>query len=259
MSRAVFGFLLIVSSCLGQQGAPPDGRQLFGATCAACHGLDARGGEHGPDVASAPGIRAFTDEKLLQIMRDGVPHTAMPGFGKLLDGQQLRALLHYLRSLQNQDAVTVLAGDPEAGRKLFFGEARCAECHMMGARGGFIGPDLSRYGATHSAEEIREAVVNPRRFWDSRRSFVVVQTGAGKELSGLIRNEDNFSLQIQSVDGSFHFLNKSGLLRIDRWNKPLMPEDYSIRLSKANLEDLNAYLKKDVSAAAAPKQEDDDN
>ena len=33
---------------------------------------------------------------------------------------------------------------------------------------------------------------------------------------GIIRNEDNFSLQLQSEDGAFHFLSKADLKTIER-------------------------------------------
>ncbi|PYU85142.1 MAG: hypothetical protein DMG51_09405, partial [Acidobacteria bacterium] len=36
------------------RSAAADGRKLFDSVCATCHGLDGRGGERGPNIATRP-------------------------------------------------------------------------------------------------------------------------------------------------------------------------------------------------------------
>src|SRR3984957_1711549 len=47
-------------------------RQIFAGTCAGCHGLDGRGAERGPNIATRVEVRRRSDEELLRILRNGV-------------------------------------------------------------------------------------------------------------------------------------------------------------------------------------------
>jgi cytochrome c oxidase cbb3-type subunit 3 len=100
---------------------------------------------------------------------------------------------------------------------------------------------LTRYGATHPAGQIREAIVDPNKNFDKRRGTVVV-TAAGKRYRGVIRNEDNFSLQVQTLDGEFHFFEKGDAVRIEREAGSLMPADYGSTLTSEELDDLVRYV-----------------
>jgi putative heme-binding domain-containing protein len=112
---------------------------------------------------------------------------------------------------------------------------------MASGRGGFIAPDLSTYGQTHSVEQIKSAIVNPAAR-DSIRPMVTATTANGDSYHGIVRNEDNFSLQLQSEDGAFHFLSKADLKTIERGQGSIMPSDYSTRLSATQLNDIVSYL-----------------
>ena len=46
--------------------------------------------------------------------------------------------------------------------------------------------------------------------------MVTATTTNGDSYQGIIRNEDNFSLQLQSEDGAFHFLSKADLKTVER-------------------------------------------
>src|SRR6185312_1093327 len=135
-----------------------------------------------------------------------------------------------------------LPGDPKAGEALFFGSAQCSSCHMASGRGGFIAPELSTYGQNHSVEQIKSAIVNPAAR-ESIRPLVTATTSNGESYQGIIRNEDNFSLQLQSEDGAFHFLSKADLKTIERGHDSIMPSDYSSRLSAAQLNNIVSYLR----------------
>jgi putative heme-binding domain-containing protein len=239
-------------------GAPQQvGQQQF-ATCAGCHGLDGRGGEHAPNIATDPKIQALSDRDLLHIVRSGVPSAGMPEFGSSLDEAQIRAVVSYLRILQGQQKPVSITGDSEHGRLLFFGSAGCSACHTVDGQGGFLGADLSAYGNSHSLADIREAIVNPNKNSDTRHGTVVVITRTGGKFTGVLRNEDNFSLQMQTADGSFHFFDKTALVRVEHPAQSLMPSQYESKLGAKNLDDLVSYLVKTSAkqSAAAPKDQD---
>lgn len=222
-------------------GGAGEGKQVFATTCAACHGLDGAGGEHGPDVSHRREVQGLSDKALQQIIRGGVPGTGMPAFGSLNDGQ-VKAVVRYLRSLQGQGTAAEVSGDPKSGRAIFFGKAGCSQCHMAKGEGGFIASDLSSYASMPSASDIRDAITDPNRNLDPRKRTVTVITGDGQTLTGIARNEDNFSLQLQTTDGALHLFAKRKLQRIEYQSRSLMPDDYASRLSREELDDLVSYL-----------------
>jgi putative heme-binding domain-containing protein len=218
-----------------------DGRQAFELRCAACHGLDGRGGERAPDIATRQTTQQKSDEELFRIIETGVPGTGMPSF-RDLHSAGIKALVSYLRSLQGRTSAEWLPGDPSVGKAVFFGKARCSECHMVRGAGGFIAADLSEFGATHSAPEIREAIVNPGKLRRAQGAKVVVTTVNGQKYSGVLRNEDNFSLQMQALDGAFHLFLKSELQDVARPSESLMPGDYGFKLTEGELDNLVSFL-----------------
>ena len=237
---------VVCVSLRAQQRAPSpaallQGRQVFSSSCAGCHGLDGRGGERAPDIASKPEVQRLSSAALARIVHDGVPGTGMPSF-RLLGGSRIQAVVLYVRSLQGRGEAGRLPGNPEAGKGLFFGKAGCAECHMVAGAGGFIGSDLSNYAATESAQEIRDAILHPEAKADPAKKTVVVTTMSGEQLTGVARNEDNFSLQLQTLDGSFHLFIRTDLKSVEHQDRSLMPSDYSSRLSHAELDDVVSYL-----------------
>jgi putative heme-binding domain-containing protein len=216
-------------------------RRLFATSCAACHGLDGRGGERAPDIATRKEVVRLSDTELIHILQAGVPGTGMPGFSSL-GTTKLRELARYVRLLQGAQAQISVAGNPQSGRNLFFGAASCSQCHMIKGEGGFIGSDLTNYAQTHPANDIRQIITHPDQFLGPRARITTVTTGDGKQFEGIIRNEDNFSLQLQSVDGTFHFFQKSEVGSAEQQLKSLMPLDYSSRLTGQQLNDLISYL-----------------
>jgi cytochrome c oxidase cbb3-type subunit III len=217
------------------------GKQIFATTCAACHGLEGGGGERGPDISRRREVQRLPDKALLQIVREGVPATGMPAFGSL-GAARIQAVVRYLRSLQGQSGAVDVSGDPKHGRDLFFGPSGCSRCHMVKGAGGFIGADLSSYAKTQAVENIRTAITDPNRNLDPRKRVLIVTMADGQALTGIARNEDNFSLQLQTSDGTLHLLNRSELRNIEYQPHSLMPDDYGARLSREELVDLVSYL-----------------
>ena len=218
-----------------------EARQTFENRCAACHGLDGRGGERAPDIATSPKTQNRTDEALTLIITNGIPTGGMPSFNSL-DVPTIKALVRYLRVLQGKSASAAMPGNPAAGKTLFFGKARCSECHLAAGSGGFLGPDLSTYARRRPPEEIHDAITRPATLPGIGRSEVTITPRDGPALTGVLRNEDNFSVQFQSPDGAFHSVTKSDVASIARSKTPLMPTDYGVTLSSAELNDLISFL-----------------
>jgi len=219
------------------------GRQEFIANCGRCHGLDGRGGEHAPNIAGDSAVQDLTDAELERVIRDGLPAKGMPAFSSI-GPAGIKAVVSYLRVLQGRQATVAVRGIPVRGKELFFGSAHCSDCHMVQGKGGFLGPDLSRYALTHSEKDIRQAIVEPNKDLSPADGTVTAVTRDGQAWTGIARNEDNFSLQLQTTDGAFHLLMKSELASLRREPRSFMPSDYSAKLSNADLDDLVSFLVK---------------
>jgi putative heme-binding domain-containing protein len=165
----------------------------------------------------------------------------MPPFD-YLGSAKLKELLGYLRTLQGKGSQVALPGNAANGKVLFFGKARCSECHMVQGTGGFLGRDLSAYGATLSPVEIRSNILKTSSASNRANQTAVVTMRDAHEFKGVIRNEDNFSIQLQSFDGAFHFLTTADVAHVDFLPEPIMPANYDKTLTSPELDDLVSYL-----------------
>ena len=216
------------------------GKQAFESSCGACHGLDGRGGQHAPGIAGNPDVQSLSDHALAEVIGNGIPAKGMPSFGFLGD-RKIETIVATIRIL-GSGLAHAIKGDPSEGEKLFFGKAGCSECHMVAGRGGFIASDLSHFAQTHDADEIRRVILKPRQVLGSRGQLISVETRDGSRSSGVVRNEDNFSMQLLSADGAFHLLMKQDILKLTSAPDSLMPSDYGERLSAMEIENVISYL-----------------
>jgi cytochrome c oxidase cbb3-type subunit 3 len=254
ITKIVFALICFgaISTVLGQNsnsdestpGPQPEarGKNVFEAKCATCHGLDGLGGEHAPDIVRRLAMRTLSDEALLDLIHEGITEAGMPGFANL-GKENDTALISYIRFLQGKPAGNSAAsGDPARGRNLFFGKAGCSACH---SRGQIIAEDLTGFARDHEMSEIREAILKPAG--DPPVAATAVARD-GQTFSGMIRNEDNASLQLQDRDGRFYLLMKSSLASVQRKAEESMPVDFGHRLSTSELDDLVAYILREARA-----------
>ena len=221
--------------------ADVQGSMLFASNCGSCHGADGRGGEHAPDIATAPDVQQLADSDLIAITKDGVSGAGMPAFG-WLGQEKVTAIVQYLRTLQGRRTDIKLPGNPKSGEALFFGGAQCSACHMVNGKGGFIGGDLSLIGTERSAGHIRSVILDPERNLPPQKKATTVVTHTGQKFTGMLKVDDNFSVSIQTMDGNFHFFQKSQLTHIDLGSRSLMPVNYGSMLNDEQINDLVSYL-----------------
>jgi putative heme-binding domain-containing protein len=217
------------------------GRTLYDSRCATCHGLDGHGGQ-APAIGPGSNAATSTDDRLRQVIRDGLPG-GMPAQGATLSAADIGALVQHLRQLQRVGSGSAgaagVTGDPAQGRALFFGKAACSQCHLAEGRGGFLGSDLAR--TRLNADAVRQAIVKPDATPTARNALTIVTRRDGTRVTGLIRNEDNFSIQLQDESGAFHSIDKTSIAGTSR-QAPLMPSDYAQRLSPAEIDHLVSYV-----------------
>jgi len=256
--------VLLLSLCAAAQAQAPSrraagigataGKKTFTGHCTGCHGLDGHGGQRGPNIARSPSVKHLSDAELAKIIFNGRTDFGMPAFREL-GRNQIQRLVDYLRVLQGKGVATSLAGNPQKGKAIFLGKAACSSCHTVAGQHGFVGSDLSTYARRLTTAEVRKAITDPAPS-TGRVKTVTATTRDGLRLSGEVRNEDNFSIQMQDADGAFHFLLKSDLKKLEYKPLPPMPADYRQRLSRQELDDLVGYLQSiKTEPESAPEEE----
>lgn len=182
LARPLFALLLIAATSLAAP-APVDvgteqqrqaGKQIYDRHCAQCHGDEGDGrGVAAPFLSPKP--RDFTSGKfkirttpsgalpttqdLKNVIRTGMPYTAMPGWPQLND-QQLADLVYYVKSFAPDFAQPERQPEPiqipappgsssesiDKGKKLY-ADLGCARCHgEMGRSDGVSAPTLKDDG-----------------------------------------------------------------------------------------------------------------
>ncbi|MGH9665131.1 MAG: c-type cytochrome, partial [Bryobacteraceae bacterium] len=178
----------------GNEHAIEDGRGIYDRTCTACHGVNGTAGARGPALAGRRGYQRSTDPSIFDAIHEGIPGTGMPPFN--LGTTDIWKVVAYIRSLRASASDTFVPGNAAHGEQIFWGRGNCGSCHMIGGRGGVLGPDLSSIGKERTLRQIREALTQPRSQIPDGYQPVEVVTVDGRRLSGILKNENNFSLQL---------------------------------------------------------------
>ena len=215
------------------------GRKQFETRCTGCHGADGLGGERGPSIlelgkrGGAGRLRA----NLRDVIRNGIPEGGMPGFP--LPEPELAALVAYISALRAPAADHPAAGDADAGRRFFLGRGNCLGCHMVRGQGGILGPDLTNLARERRLRQIEQAIYNPGSLATPGYRVASVRLRDGKTLRGLIKNQSNYDLQLQGLDGVVYLLSRNQIAEQFRERKSLMPP---VKASADEMRNLMAFL-----------------
>ena len=220
------------------------GRQLYNSSCTVCHGLEGTVGDRAPALAATRRYLRTTDDDLFGAIRSGIPGTLMPATA--LPDNDIWKIVAYIRSLRATASDEFVAGSAEKGEAVFRGKARCGDCHMVGGRGGLLGPDLSNIAAERNLQYLRQALTTRRPVIPRGYQPVRLATKSGERIEGVIRNENNFSIQVMDRSHKIHLLNKEEVAQIEYETESLMPHHYGQTLSSGEMQDLLAFLSRQV-------------
>jgi putative heme-binding domain-containing protein len=231
-------------------GAPPTpmrdqvrGKRLFEGQCGRCHGMQGGGGT-GANLRRPKLRHADNDDSLFELIRDGIPGTAMPYTWAMTDNE-VRDVIAYVRSL-GRIPTEPLPGDPDRGR-LIYGKVECGTCHIVAGKGGNLGPELSDIGSRRGVEFLRSAMLHPGKdrilTEEGYATYVPVlaTTKDGRVLTGMRVNEDTFTIQLRDVNNRLHSLQKNDLEVLRKLEGSLMPA-YEKTLSRSDIDNIVSYL-----------------
>jgi putative heme-binding domain-containing protein len=240
----------------GNAAAAAAGQKLYEANCQGCHSLSGGAAGNGPPIVNTTrNDTPRTPGQLFSIIKRGVPGTAMPAWGDRLGDEDIWRTVSYIQRLRAPAMEAPSAGDPAAGQRIFTGKGECAGCHMVDARGGVTAPDLSNIARIRKTQQIVEALTKPlHRIYPpggnqlrelppagAWRSVKLV-TADGRQVSGVLLNQDTYGLQIMGDDQQLHLFVRQGLRSVVVADRSPMPTDYDKRLTSDEFRDLMAYL-----------------
>jgi mono/diheme cytochrome c family protein len=75
------------------------GRRVFAQYCSACHGAYAEGAP-GIPALNTDQVRRYSDEQLMNIIRNGVSSTIMPAWGSVLSAEDLQGVFELVRQIE---------------------------------------------------------------------------------------------------------------------------------------------------------------
>jgi len=227
----------------GNATAIKQGQNIYRGRCGVCHGIDAKG-YRGSDLTTGDWVHGGTDPQIFKTIRTGVPGTEMPGNPNMSE-EEIWMVISYLRTLSAPGGAPVERGDAGRGEQIFWAKDRgnCGQCHMIGARGGRIGPNLSRIGAARSAAALEREIRRPAEVIPVGFETVTVVTKDGRRIRGARKNEDTFSVQIMTANEEIQSFSKKDVEVVPELERSLMPTYGPERLNTGDLDDLVRYLR----------------
>jgi putative heme-binding domain-containing protein len=215
-----------------------DGERLFMASCANCHGPD---GDMVPGVDLGHGQlrRASSDADLIEIIRRGIPGTAMPPGN--YSNTAATQIVSYLRSVAASHQASVVRGDPGRGRELFEGKGQCLTCHTVNGKGSRLGPDISDIGRVRRTADLEKALVDPPSIVRPQNRSVRIVTRDGVTVTGRLLNHDMLTVQLLDSHEQLRSFAKAGLREITIV-QTTPKTSYRGRLTAEEIADLVGYL-----------------
>ena len=219
-------------------GDVEDGRRLFLANCAICHGPE---GDKVPGVDLGHGKfrRATSDEEIVQIIRTGIPGTAMPPHN--LTPFRAETIVAYLRFLAASSSSVSASGDAAHGKAIFEGKGGCLSCHRVNGAGSRLGPELTDIGSLRRSVELKTSILDPNAEVLPQNRFFRIVTKDGSTITGRLLNQDAFTVQLLDSHEQLRSFSKSNLNEYAFVEKSPMPS-YQGKLSPQELSDLVSYL-----------------
>lgn len=217
MLRLIFVLVLFFLTCFTVSGIAAEkgvgalearGQSLFSRYCSHCHGIKGEGDGYNSEflekepanLADRSFIGKKSNEQLFRVISLGgigvKKSPLMPTFGNTLSGEDIWALIAYIRKLSGDDShQLVLPPDvgmarPETpsfikndfqkylllvaneeqrknlvtqGEVFFKKKKSCIACHRVGDEGGKVGPDFSRAGFLYKPEWLFTWIPNPQK------------------------------------------------------------------------------------------------
>lgn len=219
------------------------GRSLFASNCSFCHGVDASGGNGGPDLMRS--VLVNHDERgdlIGPTIHNGRVDKGMPAFKDLTDAQ-VQDLVAFLHQQNRDDRIRssykirrVAVGNASAGKTYFMGH--CAPCHSPSG-------DLAGIATKFHSGALQQLWLDPADNMIATEAVpfkkVTVTLPSGRQFTGKLQHVDEFDVALYDASGYHSFPIAAG--SIVEVHDPLAAHHALLRdLTDTNMHDVTTYL-----------------
>ncbi|WP_240469928.1 PVC-type heme-binding CxxCH protein [Cyclobacterium sp. SYSU L10401] len=200
-------------------------------------------------IAAARYLRAKSGEEAVKLAMERVLND-----GSSCDSEGLRQQLMLALSQDTgkrpdpeelDEWVSLLAGpaDPDRGRRVFYSSSSlCATCHVVGGRGGDLGPDLSNVGKSKNRKSLISSILLPSEEMSPEWQGWFIEMKDGTRYDGRQIDVGYDDVKLYTQAEGFIQLKKADIEAYGMADRSLMPAGLEQRLSNQDLKDLLAFL-----------------
>ena len=136
----------------------------------------------------------------------------------------------------------LVGGDVGRGRSLLFRNqtAQCMQCHSFNDYGGTAGPRLNGVASRLTPEQILESLIEPSARIAPGFGIVTVELNNGKNIAGILQEENNQSLKLKPGDRPDTVITKASIVKQTPAPSSMPPMRYL--LTKREIRDLMSFL-----------------
>jgi cytochrome c oxidase cbb3-type subunit III len=221
-----------------------EGHEIYTRGCTVCHGLNGAAGDRAPALGGGRSYVIRSDQDIFAAVQNGIPGSAMPA--SALQPMEIWKIVAYIRSLRATASDAFVPGDVAKGERIFWEKGGCGACHMIRGRGGISGPDLSNVGGERSLESIRDSLTKAKLQIPRGYQPVEIVTMDGRKLTGIAKNDNNFSLQLLDSNDQLQLFTSDELSKVTYGRESLMPSNYGKLLAPDEFQDLMAFLSRQL-------------
>ena len=135
-------------------------------------------------------------------------------------------------------------GNLERGRRLFFHPEGpgCFKCHVVDGRGGPVGPNLSRIGASMTREKLIESILEPSKEVSPQFTSWTLISSSGQVLTGMIVHENEGTTVLGDSAGKTTTVKTADVEERVPQKVSVMPEKLAERMTPDEFFDLVSFL-----------------
>jgi len=196
----------------------------------------------GDDVVPREDVPVHAVRQMLEFNDDSLDQLISDNWGMIRKLSADKA--EQMAKWKNRLTASYLAtADLSHGREIF--NQTCMACHTLFGVGGNIGPELTGSNRT-DLDYVLENVLDPSADVGLDYQLSILTLKDGRVVSGMIRNETDTALTVQTADQQA-VVDKSQVKNRQTLPTSMMPEGLFAAMSDADVRDLAAYL-------ASPRQ-----
>jgi len=133
-------------------------------------------------------------------------------------------------------------GNAGNGKNVYFGEATCSQCHMVGNEGKNVGPSLTEIGNKLSREAMFVSILAPSAGISHNYEAYTARTDDGEVITGLMVSKTAEGVTIKDAKGIERTIPSGDLEELQKQEKSLMPENLQELINEQELIDVVEYL-----------------